>query len=56
MSWYKDVAMYGHHGDNIDAEDDDLNVLPLIVEKILVPKLIGKSIFDFVFLTVDRGT
>ncbi|XP_066910442.1 PAX3- and PAX7-binding protein 1-like [Clytia hemisphaerica] len=40
MSWYKDAAMYGHHGDSIDTEDDDLNLLPLIVEKILVPKLI----------------
>ena len=39
--------MYGHHGDSIDPEDDDINLLPLIVEKVLVPKLIGKEIIRF---------
>ena len=33
--------MYGYHGDKVDKEDDDLNLLPLVVEKILIPKLTG---------------
>ena len=41
MSWYQDLAMYGYHGDKVDKEDDDLNLLPLVVEKILIPKLTG---------------
>lgn len=39
MKWFQAVSMYGYHGDKIDENDDDLNLVPLIVEKILIPKL-----------------
>ena len=42
MAWYQALAMYGHHGERVDKDDDDLNLLPLVIEKILIPKLTGR--------------
>jgi len=43
MNWFESVAMFGHTGDEMDKSDDDLNLIPLIAEKIMIPKLTGKK-------------
>ena len=55
MSWYQDLAMYGYHGDKVDKEDDDLNLLPLVVEKILIPKLTGNLIMKWNSKSVTKS-
>lgn len=40
--WYRTLALYGLHDDESEsslAKDPDINLLPTIIEKILVPKL-----------------
>ena len=46
MIWFESVAMFGHTGDEMDKSDDDLNLIPLIVEKIMIPKLTGTRLID----------
>lgn len=42
MAWFTSLIMYGHHGGEIDLEDDDVKLLPNVIEKIVIPKLTGK--------------
>ncbi|XP_066143774.1 PAX3- and PAX7-binding protein 1 [Euwallacea fornicatus] len=42
LEWYRTLALYGLHDDETEstlAKDPDINLLPSIVEKILVPKV-----------------
>lgn len=42
MEWYRTLALYGLHEDETEtslAKDPDINLIPIVVEKILVPKL-----------------
>jgi len=45
MNWFESVAMFGHTGDEMDKSDDDLNLIPLIAEKIMIPKLTGTKTY-----------
>lgn len=38
--WYRSVALYGNP-EVFDLEDPDNDLLPMIVEKVLIPKLTG---------------
>lgn len=40
MLWYSTLAMFGDYGDvKVESEDDDIKLLPNIIEKVLIPKL-----------------
>jgi GC-rich sequence DNA-binding factor len=42
LEWYRTLALYGLHDDESEitlAQDPDINLLPTIVEKIIIPKL-----------------
>lgn len=42
VEWYRTLALYGLHDDESEitlAQDPDINLLPTIVEKIIIPKL-----------------
>jgi len=39
FDWFKLLALYGYHEGDIDSDDTDINLVPNIVEKALVPKL-----------------
>ncbi|EFA04029.1 PAX3- and PAX7-binding protein 1 [Tribolium castaneum] len=42
LDWYRTLALYGLHDDESEAtlaQDPDINLLPTIVEKIIIPKL-----------------
>ena len=41
MQWFQAVAMYGDHGNITDTGDEDLKLLPCLIEKVLIPKLTG---------------
>ena len=44
MPWYRSLAIYGHtHADSFDQSDADNQLIPMIVEKVLVPKLTGMT-------------
>lgn len=43
LSWYRTLALYGLHDDETEAslsKDPDINVLPILIEKLIVPKLV----------------
>ena len=42
MNWFKTLAMYGHIPDELDVNDEDIKLVPNIIEKVLIPKLTGK--------------
>ena len=45
LRWYESLIFYGFkEGEVIDKEDDDVKLLPAIVDKILLPKLSGKCL------------
>ena len=46
MSWYRSVALYGHNRStsSFDSSDPDNELIPMIVEKVLVPKLTGMTL------------
>ncbi|KAB0798165.1 hypothetical protein PPYR_09158 [Photinus pyralis] len=42
LEWYRTLALYGLHDDETEAalsKDPDINLLPTIIEKIIIPKL-----------------
>ncbi|KAG1654087.1 PAX3- and PAX7-binding protein 1 [Nymphon striatum] len=40
MHWYNTLLTYGCSNDmSVDAEDPDLNLIPLVIEKVILPKL-----------------
>lgn len=42
MEWYRTLALYGLHDDETErslARDPDINLLPIVVEKLILPKL-----------------
>jgi len=41
MSWFRSVAMFGHTGSTYTDSDPDDQLIPMIVEKVLIPKLTG---------------
>lgn len=44
MSWYRSVALYGHTSStSFNPSDLDNQLIPMIVEKVLVPKLTGMA-------------
>lgn len=43
MKWFHALAMYGDVEGKIEKEDEDIQILPKIIEKVLIPKLIGES-------------
>ena len=46
MSWYRSVALFGHKRSmsSFDSSDPDNELIPMIVEKVLVPKLTGMTL------------
>ena len=49
LRWYESLIFYGFkEGEVIDKEDDDVKLLPAIVDKILLPKLSGKCLQNIV--------
>lgn len=43
MDWYRTLALYGLHDDETEetlAKDPDLSLLPTLVEKLIIPKLV----------------
>lgn len=46
MSWYRCVALFGHKrsASMFDSADPDNELIPMIVEKVLVPKLTGMTL------------
>lgn len=52
--WYDTLMFYGFRNeDDYDREDDDIKLIPRIIEKIVLPKLSGMSIV--IFLKVVKG-
>lgn len=44
MRWYRSVVLYGHSSSaSFDSADPDNQLIPMIVEKVLVPKLTGMA-------------
>lgn len=41
--WFRALAVYGQHRD-IDPGDSDVFLIPLVVEKVVIPKLVGQCI------------
>ena len=41
MNWFCSLILYGDHGGEPDVEDDDLKLLPNIIEKVLIQKITG---------------
>lgn len=42
MEWYRTLALYGLHDDETEAslaQDPDINLLPIIVDKLIIPRL-----------------
>lgn len=45
MQWYINLVGFGfHHHEEIDPQDDDVKVIPSLIEKAVIPKLIGKHL------------
>jgi cold shock CspA family protein len=44
MSWYNSLVGFGFHdNEDIDPKDDDVKIIPSVIEKAVLPKLIGKQ-------------
>jgi hypothetical protein len=45
MDWFEMLALYGYDAESkeIQKNDDDVNLLPRVVEKTLVPKFLCKA-------------
>lgn len=44
MAWFHALAMYGDVvGGKMEDEDEDLQILPKVIEKVLIPKLTGEQ-------------
>ena len=41
MLWFKVAAMYGYIDGEKQVDESDSDLLPLIIEKILIPRLTG---------------
>eukprot|EP00794_Sanderia_malayensis_P000333 gene333-965_t len=39
MQWYKSLIMYSHHGSDVTADDEDNQLIPRIIERVIVPRL-----------------
>ena len=52
MNWYKTLLTYGYHGGKDNIEDEDLKLIPHVIEKVLLPKLTGT--FDLLLFSVTR--
>lgn len=48
MNWFRVLQSYGEGGDNINDDDEDFDLIPKIVEKVVIPKAItiAKAAFD----------
>ncbi|XP_065648625.1 PAX3- and PAX7-binding protein 1 isoform X2 [Hydra vulgaris] len=48
MNWFKTLILYGHVPDDIDIDDDDIKLVPNIIEKSIIPKLtvIMRDVWD----------
>lgn len=42
MEWFLSLAAYGDLGGEPDPEDEDVKLLPNIIEKVLIPKITGQ--------------
>jgi hypothetical protein len=41
MQWFENVMFYGFKDNSYDPDDEDMNFIPRLAEKALVPKLTG---------------
>lgn len=46
MRWYESLMFYGfREGDSLDDKDEDIKLMPSMIEKVILPKIIGKQKF-----------
>jgi GC-rich sequence DNA-binding factor len=45
MLWFESLLFYGCEEREQEKDDVDVALLPTIVEKVILPKLTGKSVF-----------
>ena len=44
MSWYELLMFYGFkEGEEPRADDEDLNLIPKLVDKVVIPRLTGQA-------------
>lgn len=49
MSWYLNLVGFGFHdSEDIDLKDDDVKIIPSLIEKAVIPKLIGIVLYIYV--------
>jgi len=41
MAWFQILQNFGESGGDIDEDDEDLDLIPKIVEKVVIPRAIG---------------
>jgi len=47
MAWFQILQNFGESGGDIDEDDEDLDLIPKIVEKVVIPRAIGKFLPQF---------
>jgi len=59
MSWFEVLMFYGYReGEEPDSSDEDLQLIPQLVDKVLVPRLTGEggTSHTALALLLERGT